>query len=255
MSAENPLYCVDARCHVCSREYQARYNVGRRAKICTPPEHVCRPGRSASGRRIRCLEECCRSQYTAAATAAAMNLPIDQRKVLSDQEYDQTMKAAAALGTPSGHAIGFLGVTGCRLRESLLVRRRDLHFQPGKLSAVRTIILKRKGRPVRTVQLLNSEPYVGWLRASTSRWRGERILFPITGRAVQLALEKILDQVKAEREGLAHILRHTRASQLIAAGATWNFVCQQLGWSSLETAKIYTHVRDKDTIARVMERV
>ena len=39
-----------------------------------------------------------------------------------------------------------------------------------------------------------------------------------------------------------HILRHTRASQLLRDGALPAHLAQQLGWASLEVAKSYTHI-------------
>ena len=253
---KDPLYTIDAHCHVCQAAYKARYNVGRRAKVCTPKSHKCRRGKDRNGRRIPCLEKCCKSQYRRGASASAMDSAIDPRKVLNEKEFAGVQRAAKKLGVTGlvaiGLAIRFLSATGCRLGEMILVRKRDFSWQPGDVSIVKVTTLKRAGRPIRSVHLLNKSPFVKELREWVKRMKPEDRVFPVARRSVQRELEKIFDKVKKDRESLAHIFRHTRASQLIAAGADLNYVRQQLGWTSLEMAKIYTHVLDHGKIARVL---
>ncbi|MGH9388715.1 MAG: tyrosine-type recombinase/integrase, partial [Vicinamibacteria bacterium] len=77
---------------------------------------------------------------------------------------------------------------------------------------------------------------------------------PVARRSLQKRLEGILEKFKPDREGLVHIFRHTKASQLVAAGADWQMVRQQLGWASLEMAKRYVHT-DEEKISKVLERI
>jgi len=250
----NPLYTIDATCHVCPKKFKARYNVGDRAKVCTLPTHQCRPGKTKSGKRTTCSDGCCRSKYRASATAAHMDNAIDERKVLSTAEFDHVIADLRKLEDPKRIALWFIAVTGCRLRESLLVRADAVRFQDGPISAVKIPTLKRGGRPVRTVDLDNKSEFIKSFRKWVEELKPDDLLFEVAPRTLQSALEVILEKRKPDRESLVHLFRHTRASQLIAAGADWNYVRAQLGWSSLEMGKIYVHV-SRDKVASILDKI
>lgn len=249
-------YTFKARCHICSKDFFARYNVAARAKCCTLPTHKCRKGKKG-GRNVRCVDNCCRSQYLAGVSSASMDSAIDPRKVLTDAEFGRVWRATQRLLDPEGITLRFIAATGCRLSESLLVRTEALQLQPAAVfSSVRIPTLKRKGRPLRTVHLSNKGDKI--IVPELLRWakglKPDDLLFPVAKRTLQRALERILEPIKPDRESLVHILRHTRASQLTAAGADLNYVRQQLGWSSLEMAKIYTHT-SQDKIVDVLDKI
>ncbi len=251
-------YTVKATCHICGKAFLARYNVKGRAKVCTRKEHVCkrkvekRPGRR--DKVISCVEDCCRSQYRRGASSMAMDGAIDPRKVLSDAEFKKVWALSAALRGDERVALRFIASTGCRLGEAFMVRRGAISWTVGSYSTVRIPTLKRKGHPARSVHLKNGSEFATELRAWEKKVPDGDPLFLIPRRSLQAALEKVLDKVKVDRDGLIHILRHTRASQLAKAGAHPNYIRQQLGWSSLEMAKIYTHT-DADEISKVLGKI
>lgn len=236
----------------------ARYNVGDRARVCTPPSHKCKREERVlvGGKRkiVPCVDECCRSKYAKSASASTMDSAIDSRKVLSEEEFNGVVKDSKKVPGLLGSCIRFIASTGCRLRESLLVRARDVLFQPGKFSIVKIPTLKRGGRPVRSVHLGNRHWMALEVKSIVKGLKPNDFIFTVAARTLQREVEKILEKRKPDREGLVHIFRHTRASQLVKAGAPLNYVRQQLGWSSLEMAKIYAHT-DEDEIAKVLEKI
>lgn len=252
------LYTVPANCHVCGDKFMARYNVGDRARVCTAPSHKCKREEKilAGGKRkvIQCVEGCCRSKYSRSASASAMDNAIDPRKVLSEEEFNGVIKDSKKVDGLLGACIRFIAVTGCRLREAGLVYCRNVSFLPGKFSVVKIPTLKRGGRPVRSVHLWNRHWMVSELKTILKGKSPNDLLFPVAARTLQREVEKILEKRKPDREGLVHIFRHTRASQLVKAGSPLNYVRQQLGWSSLEMAKIYAHT-DEEEIAKVLEKI
>lgn len=176
-----------------------------------------------------------------------MDSAIDRRSVLSESEFQRAMREALAIEDGQKRAaVIFLALTGCRVGEVLLVKHSDIRWLDGAYSEVEIPTLKRVGRPKRRVHIPNAgEP----TRALFTYWdalkRSKGPLFTLSKRTLQLTVEEILKRVKPSRKGLAHIFRHTHASRLIAAGADWAYVRQQLGWSNLETAKRYVHTPEE----------
>jgi integrase len=246
-------YRVPATCRVCNRKFLARYNTGSRAKVCTPPTHKCKI-EMKNGRKVPCVDKCCRSKYARGASQASLDGAIDPRYVLSDEEFKKMWKALESLRDPEGITLRFIAKTGCRLEESRLVRPEDLRWASGAFSVVIVHTIKRAGRPPRQVHLRNADLFVADLRKWVKAAKPNELLFPVARRTLQRALERILDTIKPDRSALVHLLRHTRASQIIAAGGDWNYLRSQLGWASLEMAKRYVHT-DSDTIAEVLGKI
>jgi len=251
-------YSVKATCFVCGRAYLARYNMGGRAKVCTPPSHKC-PRKIKvlfDGRRkvITCTEGCCRSKYSKGMSAAT-NTAIDSRKFLGDEEYRTTLKEIRALEDEHMRmALWFTLETGCRLGETLSIRKTYLEWKDGSMSIVRIPTEKKQGHPQLPVDLDNKSEFVRLLRKWVEKFQPDELLFPVARRTMQRVFEEILDAVKPDRASLIHILRHTRASRLIEAGFDWNYVRTQLRWSSLELAKIYVHTSE-EKVSKLMEKL
>ncbi len=242
-------YRIPANCFVCSKAFLARYNVGDdRAKTCTPPTHECkRKTLKIPGRRdklITCIDGCCKSKYYKGSTLSSANASIDSRKFLDDREYKAVIAAARKIGDPAGITIRFILETGCRCGEALLVRKQYLDWKDGQLSTIRMPTLKKAGHPLLPVHLDNGGDVAKELRVWVKKMGPNDLIFRIPKRTLQYALERILDKIKPDRASLVHILRHTRASRLIEAGADWNYVRSQLRWSSIELAKIYVHTTE-----------
>jgi integrase len=245
------IYSFPAVCEVCGKDFKARYNVGARAKVCTGPAHVCEPRLEAlPGGRQRvdpCVEKCCRSKFRAASASFSMNQAIDDSKMLTDEEFKNVMRASFQLPHPHGLVIRFLAGTGCRVGESLLVRRED--FNPGgKIPTVRIpTSKKRHGIPKRVVDLTD-EVLVAELKALVRKNPRGPFFFAVK-RTVQYHFHRLMEKLGLKKSTGIHILRHTRASQLLLEGALPEHIRQQLGWASLETAKYYIHIDLKSRTA------
>ncbi len=250
-------YCFDAVCHVCSQEFKARYNVRERAKVCTPPDHVCQrktikiPGRK--DKLITCVEGCCKSKYYKGTASAASSTSLDSRKFLSDQEYEKVVAASMKLEPEFGMGLRFTLETGCRCGETLLVRKRHLELTNGyedkktgewigePLSVVRIPTLKKAGHPLLPVHIDNKGKFIVELRDWVKRLKPEDLLFPVAKRSFQRAFERILDRIKPDRASLIHLLRHTRASRLVRSGLPPNVIREEMRWASIELLKVYAH--------------
>lgn len=246
-------YTYKTTCWICGKQFMARYNLGKKAKTCTPPTHKCKRSKK-NGKTIVCVEKCCRSRYRASASQAAMDNAIDPRKVLSKTEFFEAIRKSEGLPEDRRVGIQFVAYTGCRLGEALLVRVKDILWQTGSFSIVKIPTLKRRdARPQRSVHIDNKSQFAKVLRAWAGRRPKESVLIPVHRRTLQRAAEEILKKVKPDRESLVHIFRHTRASRLIGSGARLNYVRQQLGWQSLELLKIYDH-SEEDEIRDVLRK-
>jgi len=232
------LYTVPSRCQVCGKNFLARYNVGKKGKVCTPPGHDCTKGTNERGKVVPCVEKCCRTEYRSGATAVAMDQAIDEHKLLTDDEFLSVIRESYKVKIPIGLVIRFIAGTGCRLGESLLCVKEDF-YPSGSVPTIKIPTLKRKGRPRRTVDLLD-EILVAELDAARNKKKSGPF-FICARRTVQYHFSRILEKLALEKTTGIHILRHTRASQLSKAGAKPTYIRQQLGWSSLEMAKIYIH--------------
>lgn len=250
-----PVYRVETTCHVCGKKFLSRYNVGRRAKVCTPRDHVCEPLKKTSPngatRIMACLVSCCRSRYQK-ISAASMDTAIDKRKLLSKDEFALVAGAMQKLEDPVRIGLRFVAGTGCRLGEAMLVRGKDLGLDEIPPS-IHVPTLKRSGRPVRTVHL-HDRAFVRELRLWADKLDPEERLFPCSRRSLQRWLRRLLDRLGLAKDSLTHLLRHTRASQLSAAGFDVNYIRGQLGWSSVEMARIYMHV-EEDRMREIGKRL
>ena len=170
---ENGEYRVPAVCHICGNKFLARYNCGKnRAKTCTKPIHKCKRG-TKNGRRMSCLEGCCRSKYYRGLSQIGTSSSIDSRKFLNDKEFKKTVSATKKLDDPKGITLRFIIETGCRLGESLLVRKKHVEWKDGPLSVIRMPTLKKSGRPIMPVHLDNQEDFAKELRKWVKKLESE----------------------------------------------------------------------------------
>jgi integrase len=238
----------------------ARYNIGDRARTCTPPKHECqRKIVKVDGRRdklVVCVENCCRSRHYKGSALASAGASIDSRKFLSDAEYDRVIEESRIVGGVFGIGIRFTLETGCRCGETLKIRKRHLDFRNGRMSIVRIPTLKKPGHPELPVHLDNSSgsQIVQDLRKWSLKMKPNEFLFQMGKRTFQKVFEKILDKVKPDRSSLVHIMRHTRASRLVRSGLDPNSIRVEMRWSSIELLKVYSHTTE-DKIASAFEKL
>ncbi len=77
------------------------------------------------------------------------------------------------------------------------------------------------------------------------------LFFVAKKRTVQYHFSQILKRLGLVKSTGIHILRHTRATQLSAAGANIVHIALQMGWHSVETSKRYikTSAEERQKIA------
>jgi len=246
-------YNVPAVCHVCNREFMARFNMVGRAKTCTAKDHVCeKKTLKVSGRKdkiITCVAGCCRSKYYKGTASSATSTSLDSRKFLNDAEFSKVLAASFKLEKPFGVGLRFTLETGCRCGETLLVRKRHLEFKDGPLSIVRIPTLKKAGHPLLPVHLDNKGKFVVELQLWSKKMKPDDLLFPMAKRTFQRTFERILDKIKPDRASLVHILRHTRASRLVRSGLDPNTIRQEMRWASIELLKVYSHTTEDEVSA------
>lgn len=251
-------YCVDAACHVCSREFKARYNIGDRAKVCTPRDHVCkRKIIRISGQKdklISCVEDCCRSKYYKGISSVASDIVIDSRKFLSDVEYKKVLVASKKLKNPFGIGLRFMVATGCWCGETLLVRKRHLEFKEGPLSVVQIPTFRKAGHPALPVHLDNKAEIVRELKKWSRRMKPDDFLFDMAKRTFQRIFERILDKIKPDRGSLVHLLRHTRARRLVQSGLDANSIRKEMRWASIKLFYVYAY-KTKDEVSKAFKKI
>ncbi len=264
-------YNFPATCHVCGTAFLARYNVGPKAKVCTTKAHSCERSYTPTftpsgevtgkGKVISCVEKCCRSLYLAGLNSQSTN-EIDRSRILSDEEFQKVMLYTYKLNPPMGLAIRFTGATGCRVSETLLVRRENL-LMDWEGHTVKIPSVKREGRPLRTVDIsdpiLIAELFL-LKEDCEKKGRPRGLLFyresdsgapeeterPLVKRTLQYNFSLILKKLGIVKDTGIHILRHTRATQLTSAGSNLVYVSRQLGWTSIEMARNYVKTPLKD---------
>jgi integrase len=156
------------------------------------------------------------------------------RRVLTVEEVRRLLRAAT--GT-DGILFTLLYYTGLRISEVLALRWRDLHRLPD--GAMGLTVARGKGGKSRTVRLV---PWVAdSLRRLPGRHDPDTLLFPDDSRqAVYNRLRRLADRVGLRGRIVSpHVLRHSCASHLLAAGANLVEVQELLGHADIRTTRIY----------------
>lgn len=219
-----------ARCTVCRSEYIPRYNLGKRARVC--------PRKN------------CKLQYSRRGISLDSNL--DRRKFFSEGEFLRFVLASYGTPNPAGVALRLIAATGMRVGEAILLQVKNVHPEKA-IPFVEVPTLKRVGHPIRNVHLHDRgmiEELKNWISGKPK----ETLLFPCTRRLIQLYFSRISKKLEFEKEGAVHVLRHTRASQLIEAGFSWKYIQEQLGWVNLNMASNYIG-SDRNQIAECAENL
>jgi integrase len=247
---------VEKQCYICSKIFYPPPNLVRRAKVCTPTSHECQKKviERLDGRKkvMPCTAKCCRSRYRASAAISLMDQAIDARKLLTDEEFVRVIRETYKMNGLVGYAIRFIAVTGCRVGETALVRREDARVDEDP-PVVKIPTLKRGGRPVRTVDL-HDLAFVKELRHVLVACLPGAAIFPIPKRTLQDRWSRMVGALEISKDTGIHVLRHTRASQLVEAGASLTYVRSQLGWSTITMAGIYAHT-SKKARQKIMEKM
>jgi molybdate transport system regulatory protein len=138
----------------------------------------------------------------------------------------------------------FLRYTGARLNEVLHINdTTDIDFRN---SEIRVITLKQRKKSLRIVPIHTKA--ISELMIYLSQYpdmKGK--IFALTGRAFQLAFKTVCQRAKIPQQlSHPHILRHTRAIELLRSGVPVTIVQDLLGHSSLNTTAIYLRMSSQE---------
>jgi len=145
--------------------------------------------------------------------------------------------------------------TGLRVHELSTLKRRQINLKKdefsvrGKGGKVRTVFLSDRAKASLGEYLKkradNSEAL--FIRHSSQGGKTADITDnrPLTERSVQRIIKKCALVAGVSPDITPHTLRHTMATDLLAAGADLRSVQEILGHASITTTQIYTHVTNK----------
>ncbi len=145
--------------------------------------------------------------------------------------------------------------TGIRASELVGLDVEDINLQNatikvfGKRKKERIIPLGKKAISALNKYLCSREALSPKDNALFVSNRGTRL----TQRALQMIVNKILDQLAQVSKKSPHTLRHTFATHLLQKGADLRAVQELLGHSNIATTQIYTHLTPED-IKKIYKR-
>jgi integrase/recombinase XerC len=202
------------------------------------------------------------AQNAAVKAVRAPRLPRQVPKALSQDDVDAVLRSVGELAPEPWIAkrdlAALLLLYGCGLRvgEALALTVQEA---PGPEDEV--LLVTGKGRKQRRVPLL---PIVGeavqaYLAACPHALRPDDPLFlgarggPLSARRLQERLQQIRRFVGLSESTTPHALRHSFATQLLAAGGDLRAIQELLGHASLSTTQRYTAV-EAAGLTRVYDR-
>ncbi|HKM79850.1 MAG TPA: site-specific integrase [Candidatus Acidoferrum sp.] len=141
---------------------------------------------------------------------------------------------------------------------SLGLRRSEgLHLQVPDIDSARMLVHVHRGKgakdrfvplPARTLTLLREY----WVTHHNPVWLFPEIRSgqcgavssdgPMSQRAVQHAMQRVVQQLGLRKAVSIHTLRHSYATHLMEAGVNLRLIQQYLGHSSLQTTMVYLHL-------------
>lgn len=202
------------------------------------------------------------SQSTGASIrfVASPRLPHGVPKPISPDAAKAVLELAGArdvewVGARDIAVLLLLYGAGLRISEALALGPRDM---PGPGREV--ICIVGKGGKERLVPVLPViqraiERYVALcpfpLADSEPIFRGEKG-GPLSPRVVQLAMERLRNELALPQTATPHALRHSFATHLLSAGADLRQIQELLGHSNLSTTQVYTEV-DRERLLNVFK--
>ncbi|QPC47560.1 tyrosine-type recombinase/integrase [Mangrovibacillus cuniculi] len=169
-------------------------------------------------------------------------IPHSLPKYLSEEEFARVKKASESFSTRDRALLLFLFSSGCRSAEVSSLKIKDV------VLSKRTADVVGKGKKIRQVHfsvecLLLLEEYL-----DTREIQDEDYLF-LNRRNQQLKPDGIYEVVRkiGKRAELSftlhpHCCRHTFATNMLARGASIEFIADELGHADLNTTRVYARI-------------
>jgi integrase/recombinase XerC len=144
---------------------------------------------------------------------------------------------------------------GLRISEALGLRVKDAPIRGRDVMRITGKGGKERVVPVLPVTQAAIERYLSMCPYASD---GDHPLFrgakggPLSPRIIQLAMERLREELDLAPTATPHALRHSFATHLLSAGADLRQIQELLGHASLSTTQVYTEV-DRDHLLRVYD--
>lgn len=190
--------------------------------------------------------------------------PDENVKAMTKEELERLLRAAGAVSTRDEILFLLMARTGLRLGEALALRWEDVNLEERRIS-VRRSVLRGKVSELKTSSSRRDVDVNGRLWAALTSYASPLTVIkgwiftsgvgPMTHVSAEVAF-----RLAARRAGLPphftpHSLRHTFASQLLATGASLEYVKRMLGHASITlTSNLYGKwlpMRDQAAVDRL----
>ena len=169
-------------------------------------------------------------------------------KFLNDQEYARVKHVAESLSLRNRALILFLFSSGCRRSEVSNLSIQDVNLE------TRTAEVKGKGKKIRQVHFSVDCALVLKDYLSTRVYDTSDALFVTRhGLALQPGgifkiIEKLGKEAELSQSLHPHCCRHTFATNMLARGATLEFIADEMGHADLNTTRVYARIPTEDMI-------
>ena len=173
-------------------------------------------------------------------------IPESLPKFLNDQEYARVKLVAETLSLRNRALILFLFSSGCRRSEVSNLTIQDINLE------TRTAEVKGKGKKIRQIHFSVECVLVLKDYLSTRAYDSTDALF-VTRHGLALqpgGIFKITEKL-GKKAGLTqslhpHCCRHTFATNMLARGASLEFIADEMGHADLNTTRIYARIPTED---------
>lgn len=182
-------------------------------------------------------------------------IPQSLPRFLSEQEYAKVKLAAEELSLRDRALILFLFTSGCRKSEVSNLSINDVNLDK------RTAKVKGKGKKLRTVHFSEECALVlkDYLREGPNEVVRPLFINKFGNRlgpsGVYSMIRKLGEKAGLKQTLYPHSCRHTFATNLLARGASLEFIADELGHENLNTTRIYAQIITEDKISAYQNRM
>jgi site-specific recombinase XerD len=182
---------------------------------------------------------------------------VRQVEFLEPDELDRLLEASSKrnlIGLRDRAILELFFSTGLRVSELSKLNRKDINLKKdeftvrGKGDKLRIVFLSEQAKSALKNYLdrrtdLDKTLFIRIDRAQKNK--NDQESFRLTPRSIQRIVKKYALAAGITKKVTPHTIRHSYATDLLAAGADIRSVQTMLGHSSITTTQIYTHITDK----------